>query len=128
MLSFISASRSLKMPTSLPLSTTITQPIVSSTIFLSTWPTGVSGGTVEGDLGQSRSMRSRSRSASTSRSPARGGSLGERFAALVALVGAFDVLGFAVGTDDHATSCSIRQLARCRRSGRACSGRPRRAR
>ena len=106
MLSFISASRSLKMPTSLPLSTTITQPIRSSTIFLSTSPTGVSGATVDGDFGQSRSMRSRSRSASTRDAGTRTAQIGERFAALLALVGAFDVLGFAVGAEDHAESCN----------------------
>ena len=106
-LSFIRASRSLKMPTSLPWSTIITQPIRSSTIFLSTSPTGVSGATVDGDLGQSRSMRSRSRSASTLDAGMRRLNSRKRFAARCALVGAFDVLGFAVGAEDHASVCHV---------------------
>ena len=60
-----------------------------------------------GDFGQSRSMRSRSRSASTLDAGMRRLSSVKRFAARLALVGAFDVLGFAIGTENHADTSAI---------------------
>ena len=103
MLSFIRASRSLKMPTSLSLSTTITQPMRLVDHLLEDLADGRVGrdgrrrlaaraarcGRGAGRLRRSRPGCGRLKSVSD-------------FAALIALVGAFDVLGFAVGAEDHA--------------------------